>query len=208
MPQLHADTLLIQFAKEPVSGRVKTRMMPHLGAEQACSLHRDLLLWTCRTLTRAGLADVELWVSGNSGHSDFGQCLSMGISGVRAQQGADLGKRMFHAISEGLKIYRKVILVGSDCPGIDASYLGKAITALDCQPLVIGPASDGGYVLIGATEVWSSLFEGVSWGSSEVFAQTKERIAALEKQYVELDVLADIDRPEDLTLWHEIRNNA
>ncbi len=208
MPQSHADTLFIQFAKEPIPGQVKTRMMPYLNAQQACELHRDLLLWTCCTLTGTGLASVELWVSGNSGHRVFTQCADMGIAEVKTQQGADLGERMYHAIYEGLKSYRKVILVGSDCPGIDAGYLNNAIAALDQQTLVLGPASDGGYVLIGATEIWGSLFERVSWGGSEVLAQTKARIATLGEQYFELNVLADIDRPEDLALWQGVLNNV
>jgi len=183
-------------------------MMPHLDAEQACDLHNDLLLWTCRTLTNAGLADVELWVAGDSDHCVFAQCQAMGAGSIKIQQGADLGERMFHAIREGLKRYRKVILVGSDCPGIDAGYLGKAMAALDQQPLVLGPANDGGYVLIGATQSWRSIFEGVSWGSSEVFAQTRQRIKGLGEQYFELDMLADIDRPEDLALWQEIHSAA
>jgi len=200
--------LIIQFAKAPTPGLVKTRMMPHLTPEQACALHHDLLLWTCRTLTAAGLADVELWLAGDRAHPVISECEALGVNAVRRQCGADLGERMFHAISAGLARYCKVILVGSDCPGIDAAYLEHARQALDHAPLAFGPACDGGYVLIGASAIWRGLFEEVSWGQDTVYEQTIERVQALNEHYRELGELADIDRPEDLPLWEALRDGC
>jgi len=196
-----ADVLFIQFAKSPLPGQVKTRMQPVLSAAQACALHCELLLWTCQTLNDAGGAEVELWLSGDMGHPIVGQCRAMGLADVRAQRGGDLGERMYDAISDGLRRYQKVILVGSDCPAIDAHYLDQSVRALDHKPLVIGPANDGGYVLVGATAISAEMFAGVSWGSNGVYAQTTQRIGNLGEQYAQLSSLSDIDRPEDLPLW-------
>jgi len=200
------EALFIQFAREPIPGKVKTRMQTTLSAEQACSLHCDLLLWTCETLCAAQLGDVELWVSGNGTHPVFESCRARGVAEVCIQQGSDLGERMYCAMRDALGRYRKVILVGSDCPAIDGEYLGAALAALDDDPLVLGPATDGGYVLIGGTRIEAGLFQGVSWGRESVFSETLERAAALGYQWTELAELPDIDRPEDLPLWQAFRN--
>ena len=203
------EALFIQFAREPISGKVKTRMQPQLSAVQACELHCDLLLWTCEALCAAKLADVELWVAGDIRHPIFERCVAMGVSQLREQRGADLGERMYDAINDGLKRYRKVILVGSDCPEIDACYLRSALVALEYKPLALGPATDGGYVLLGATRIDAGLFRGVAWGQAGVFAQTVARAAVLDESWSQLETLADIDRPQDVALWHAIvRRNA
>jgi rSAM/selenodomain-associated transferase 1 len=200
------DALIIQFAKLPVPGRVKTRMLSSLSPIEACELHSELMLWTCRTLTEANLADVELWVNGGSEHVSISSCQNLGVTAVHSQHGSDLGERMFHAISDGLLRYRKLVLVGSDCPAIDARYLTDALTALDTESLVLGPANDGGYVLIGATHIEASLFQGVCWGSGAVLDETRERQMASGRSWSELGTLPDIDRPEDLPLWEAIKN--
>ena len=91
--------LLIQFAKSPLPRTVKTRMLPILSAEQACDLHQELLLWTCRTLCESAVGDVELWVSGDLEHPAFDRCRQYGVSALRAQMGGDLGERMFNAMA-------------------------------------------------------------------------------------------------------------
>jgi rSAM/selenodomain-associated transferase 1 len=196
--------LLIQFAKAPVPGEVKTRMMPALSALQACELHQELLLWTCRQLCAARVGTVELWVSGDPDHSVFRQCVRHGVARIQQQAGADLGERMAGAMADGLARYEQVILVGSDCPSIDRRYLQLAAAALAAHSVVLGPADDGGYVLIGANEVKPELFRGIAWGKSGVFAET---VALLERHRVNwtaLDFLPDIDRPGDLPIWRAL----
>ena len=197
-----ASNLLIQFAREPVAGQVKTRMMPELSAQQACDLHRELVLWTCGSLLASGLGEVELAVAGDTGDRLFRQCRELGPIRVSRQRGADLGERMYLAIEQGLREHPRVLLVGSDCPAIDASYLGLALDALDEVPLVLGPALDGGYVLIGAREIHPALFRGIDWGSERVFAQSLERLREAGMSWLALPALADIDRPADLKLWY------
>ncbi len=200
------STLLIQFARAPLAGRVKTRMTPYLTAQEACDLHCELLLWTSATLAGSGLGEVELCVAGNAAHSLFIQCQELGVSRVSRQRGADLGERMYRAIRSALRHYTNVILVGSDCPAIEGSYLEQALRALDTAPLVLGPAEDGGYVLIGAREIHRELFVEIPWGTDQVYTKTIESMRKLDLSWVELPILPDVDRLEDLAAWQTLRD--
>lgn len=197
--------LFIQFAREPVAGAVKTRMTPYLSPEQACQLHCELVLWTCRNLLAARQGAVELCVAGETDHALFQRCRELGVAAVTRQHGTDLGERMYKAIADGLSRYSSVVLVGSDCPGMDGAYLGGALQGLQEAPLVFGPANDGGYVLVGASRVVPEVFEGISWGSDRVYAQTLEALQRLGLRWQELPFLADIDRPEDLPVWRAMQ---
>ena len=200
--------LLLQFAREPVVGAVKTRMMPQLSASEACELHCKLVLWTSDSLLQAGLGPVEMVVAGAVEHSLFVRCRNRGLAGIGRQRGDDLGERMYHALADGLLRYERVILVGSDCPGIDRKYLCSAVTALDAAEVVLGPAFDGGYVLVGARRLYADMFEGIVWGSDTVLAATRERLRRLAVSWTELLPLADIDRPEDLPVWEGLRRTG
>jgi rSAM/selenodomain-associated transferase 1 len=202
------DLLLIQFAKSPQPGQVKTRMTPRLSPEQACDLHCELTRWTCRQLLSSGLGTVELSVAGGREHGLFTECQSMGVSRILRQRGADLGERMYNAIRCGLARYANVILVGSDCPGIDESYLRQAVEALRTAPVVLGPANDGGYVLIGARAIQPEMFKGMPWGGAQVFEKTTATLAREGIHWVALSHQADIDRPEDLPLWEALQRDA
>ena len=200
-----APCLLIQFAREPVAGAVKTRMFPRLTPQQALELHCELVLRTTGTLAGAGLGPVEVAVAGSSNHALFEDCRALGVSRLGDQWGGDLGERMYNALAAGLQRFERVLLVGSDCPGIDSAYLEQALDGLDQADLVLGPATDGGYVLIGAKRISRELFDGVSWGSSTVLAETVHRLRRMSWSWVTLPPLADIDRPEDLAAWEAVR---
>lgn len=199
------DCLFIQFAREPVAGAVKTRMIPHLSPPEACALHAELVLWTAATLVAARLGRVELAVAGSAGHGLFQDCLDLGVAGLTLQRGADLGERMYNALVAGLDRFERVVLVGSDCPSIDRGYLNQALAALDQVDIVLGPAADGGYTLVGARRVPREMFEGISWGTAAVFSETTLRLRRLGVAWTELSVLNDIDRPEDLPAWMALR---
>jgi rSAM/selenodomain-associated transferase 1 len=198
------DLLLIQFAKAPIPGQVKTRMLPALSAEEACVLHQKLLDWTCYTLCDAKLGDVELWVSVDAGNQAFKRGLEQGVSAIQLQSGDDLGARMCHALADGLARYRRVILVGSDCPAITRHYLSEAASLLDSNSVVLGPADDGGYVLVGMTRLCPEIFEGIAWGQDTVWDDTVQILETLRVSWEGLVSLPDIDRPEDLPAWHAI----
>ncbi|MEZ5501433.1 MAG: hypothetical protein R3E50_01805 [Halioglobus sp.] len=109
--------LLIQFARAPRAGQVKTRMLPVLTPSRACELHCELTLWTCRQLLASGLGAVELSVAGDAQHPLFSQCLALGVSRLTQQTGADLGARMYAALRTGLVQHAAVIPGGQRLSG-------------------------------------------------------------------------------------------
>lgn len=189
---------VIQFAKAPVPGAVKTRLQPRLSPEQSAHLHRQLVIH-CH-------AGINAWCNGRADRvpvlaitpevHPFWQ--GFVATGLWPQPEGDLGKRMQAAVDWGLVRADWVILVGSDCPALDADYLQQALDALTAgADLVIGPALDGGYVLL-AMSAPVPVFEGVAWGTDQVLAQTKRLAAAVGLVPQLLPSLPDIDRPEDL----------
>jgi rSAM/selenodomain-associated transferase 1 len=207
-PLHRGEQVLVQFARAPCAGQVKTRLIPHLGAAGACELHCELTLWTCRQLLASRLGPVELHVDGDTDHPLFACCRTEGVAVIAPQYGTDLGQRMYHALRAGLERFTSVILVGSDCPGIDPAYLLQATVALRGASVVLGPASDGGYVLIGARCVSEHVFCDIPFGSDQVFVKT---VAALERagmDWVALPELSDIDRPSDLPVWEAAKRNS
>lgn len=200
--------LLLQFSRAPREGQVKTRLIPHLGAAGACDLHCELTMWTCRALLASGLGPVEVHVDGDTAHPLFERCRDEGASGISSQCGADLGQRMYRALRDGLTRFASVILVGSDCPGIDPVYLRQAAAALRDVAVVLGPATDGGYVLIGARSISGRVFRDIPWGEDQVYMKTLAAVEASGLDWAALPPLADIDRPSDLPLWEAIKHGG
>lgn len=189
-------SLLIQFAKVPVLGQVKTRMQPVLTEQQSLALHCYLVERTHHTLHQQALCKTELWLAGGEAR-EFFESLKP-CPNLKYQRGSDLGERMHRAIATGLECYGSAVLIGSDCPGITPAYLREALLALEIVDVVLGPAVDGGYVLIGMNKACPGAFGGIDWGTDQVLRQTKERLQGLGLTWFELPVLPDIDRPEDL----------
>ncbi|MGI9304492.1 MAG: TIGR04282 family arsenosugar biosynthesis glycosyltransferase [Gammaproteobacteria bacterium] len=190
---------ILVFAKAPVPGEVKTRLMPQLDAAECAELHKKLVARTLSTAIDARLCQVELWCSPDPSHAFFGDCAKrFGITLAR-QDGSDLGARMRSALGQTLDRSEFAIVIGSDCPTMTGAYLAAA-----CEPLahgtrcVLGPAEDGGYVLIGCREVDELLFSAIAWGSSGVLTETLQRLARLGWDYTVLSELWDLDRPQDL----------
>lgn len=189
---------VLQFAKTPRAGRVKTRLMPALGEQGALQMHKKLVRHTWQTLHDANLASVQLWVDA-ADENDFFMTLNPAVEKLHQQQGTDLGARMAHAIEQALAQFELVVVVGSDCPVLDEAYLAAAFEALkQGTEVVLGPASDGGYVLIGMRRFYAEVFCDINWGSGEVLAQTRVRLAQLGCSWHELPQRWDVDRPEDL----------
>jgi len=194
-----ADTVcpVMVFAKAP--GEAKTRLIPALGAAGAGALHRRLVMHCLRAARDSRLGPVELWCAPDTSDPFFRECERwLGIS-LWAQGEGDLGARMQRAFESALVHAARAILIGSDIPALSAQYLRDAERALaGGDDVVIGPAEDGGYVLVGLSRCDPELFRGIPWGGPKVLPETRRRIAALGWRLSELPALWDVDRPEDL----------
>jgi len=185
------------FAKAPVQGEVKTRLIPALGARRAAALQAALIRHTLAISAQSGL-EVELWCHPDQGHPLFSNCAREFAITLRTQEGEDLGARMYHAVRVAL-VAGSVILIGADCPTLTAAELRETSMALQSgNDAVVGPALDGGYYLLGLNRIHPSLFAGVPWGSGQVLAETRQRLRALGWLWRENSIRRDIDRPEDL----------
>lgn len=187
---------LHMLARSPIPGRVKTRLIPALGEEGACDLQRQLL-GRALQLPASQFAQRFLWLDDEP--DDDLQTLADDLGWVLMEQPAgDLGERMRRIATLGLAESDAVVLIGNDCPALDGDYLCTACSALEDQPVVLGPAEDGGYVLLGLRRIDALLFNNLPWGTDQVLAMTCERVQQLGWGHRLLPVLWDVDRPEDL----------
>lgn len=186
------------FAKAPQPGAVKTRLIPRLGAVAATQLHARLVRHTLATARAAQIGPVELWCASDPEHAFFrGLEREFGITRFGQPRG-DLGERMTGACGSVLARARSVVLVGTDCPTLAADDLHAAAAALDAgEDVVLGPAEDGGYYLIGMRRNVPQVFERIEWSTERVLGQTRERLAALGLRWSELAQRWDVDRPAD-----------
>lgn len=193
------------YAKAPVLGQVKTRMQALLGEEGALSLHKALIQYVFRNLDESQLCPIQLWVTQpqtpakiNNLHDELFLTLC-NKSNIFNQSGVDLGAKMAFTARQILKSHDYVVLVGSDCASVDASYLEQALQALEAgKQIVLGPAEDGGYVLLGLRIAPDCLFEQMPWGEAEVMAITRQNLTAAGISWFELESRWDVDRPQDL----------
>lgn len=190
--------LLIIFAKAPVAGYAKTRLVPTLGAVGAARLASHMLEHALGAALASAVGPVQLCCSPDVTHAQFQ--LAADIPGVTlARQGeGDLGQRMQQAFERGLAQFRRVLLIGTDAPALDAAVLRHAAAALYYHDTVIAPASDGGYVLVGLSRPANALFDGIDWSTAKVMAQTRACINTLGLTLCELPTLHDVDEPQDL----------
>ena len=196
---IRAGSRIAVFAKAPIAGEVKTRLIPALGEDGAAALHRALVMHAIETAVGAGIGPVELWCAPDAGHPFFAACSRCCGVTLAAQGEGDLGARMQLAFEKMLGEGGRALLVGSDVPAMTPEYLRAADAALaQGHDAVLGPAEDGGYVLIGLSRVDAGLFENIRWSAPDVLAVTRSRIARLGWRYLELPALWDVDRPEDL----------
>lgn len=184
------------FAKAPVAGEVKTRLVPLLGPADAAELHATLVRHALATACAAGVGPVSLWCAPDRGHPFFAACAGEYGVALHEQRGGHLGERMARAF-ERLLAAGPALLVGSDCPSLSAGDLREAAAALAGHEAVVQPAEDGGYVLVGLARALPGLFEGIRWGEAGVMRETRERLRAAGAAWRELPERWDVDRPED-----------
>ena len=191
---------LIVFTRYPEPGITKTRLIPVLGKAGAANLHR---LMAQRTIARALSLQKSRRLSVEIHHTGGSQQQMQDWLGTdliyQNQIDGDLGARMAAAFQNSFDSgVDKVAIIGTDCPDLKAEILAQAFDRLSDRDLVLGPAKDGGYYLIGLRRSIPELFDGINWGTSEVFASTRAIAQNLGLNIAVLPILADIDRPEDL----------
>jgi rSAM/selenodomain-associated transferase 1 len=186
------------FAKAPEVGKVKTRLIPKLGEQVATNVHKQLVKHCLQQFS--GTFTTQLWCAPNQSHPFFQACQKEFNISLHNQQGANLGERMAYALSSNTAA---VVLIGSDCPSLKPQIIREAFIALQQDnQVVLAPAEDGGYVLIGMQQVQPTLFTNIPWGTSQVMTKTRERLHDLDVRWKELPTQWDVDSPEDVERWN------
>ncbi len=194
-----SDCRLIIFAKAPVPGEVKTRLVPFLGEGPTTLLYERMVLHTLTTAVNAASGPVDLWCTPSIEHPFFRRCAKEFKVGLMTQTDGDMGRRMAHAFRETLTRASWVLLMGTDCPSLTPDDLIEAAAFLkEGTDAVIIPSKDGGYVLIGLRHNADDLFREVPWGTERVMEETRLRLRKLGWRWHELPERWDVDRPEDV----------
>lgn len=195
---------LLVFTRYPEPGKTKTRLMPALGAEGAAALQKQMTehtLATVRQLRRQGMPiDVDIQFAG--GDRSRMRAWLGGEWDYSPQCDGDLGDRLSRAFEDAFnRGATAVVAIGIDCPDITTEGLADALSRLQSTEVVLGPADDGGYYLLGLSRFVPELFQGIDWGTERVLQQTLAWIDQLNLSSTQLPILPDVDRPEDLPIW-------
>lgn len=193
------DTAVVVFVKKPLPGLVKTRLAKTYGNRGSARIARRLAEHQLRNLSSLDGVDVVLSCSPDTSHPFFSRLQDQtGCRAVRQEKG-DLGRRMFTCFKSMLKQYRHVVIIGTDCPELDAGVIRQALNELRSgAEVVLGPSVDGGYYLVGADKTDPGLFSGISWGTSSVLNDSIRRLDRLGWRYRLLGELMDIDTADDV----------
>ncbi|NJL89317.1 MAG: glycosyltransferase [Coleofasciculaceae cyanobacterium SM2_1_6] len=202
---------LIVFTRYPEVGKNKTRLIPEIGADLATQLHQHLAASTlqqCRQLYLGQSANnfTKITVSFTGGdRALMADWLGADLD-YQPQGAGDLGAKMLGALEQLWQPDNYFVLIGTDCPALDAQILQKSFQELAHHDLVLGEAADGGYYLIGLKKIIPQLFQGIAWGTETVFRETVTIAHRLSLKIGYLPVLRDIDRPADLTYLASLPN--
>lgn len=194
---MNAEPVAIAIlAKAPIPGLAKTRLIPELGAHGAAVLQERLTERAVETAVAADTGPVTLWCTPELDHAAFQELAARFPVTLKRQPDGDLGERMLGAIAA---VGGPTLVIGTDCPALEPATLRAAAEALcDGADVVVTPAEDGGYVLVGARKAHAALFSEMPWGTDTVMKETRARLGAQRLAAVELAPLWDIDRPVDL----------
>lgn len=194
---------LLIFTRYPEPGTTKTRLIPVLGEAGAAELQRQMTHHTlvqAENLRSQRSLSIHICYAGGS-LPLMQEWLGADLS-YRQQGKGDLGQRMKFAFQSAFTAgANRVVAIGIDCPDIDAALLNQAFEALKQHDLVLGPAEDGGYYLIGLNQLVPELFAGIDWGTDTVLNATQNIAQNLGLEVYALRLLNDVDRPEDLSIW-------
>ena len=200
----YPDAVVLVFAKAPVPGQVNTRLIPDIGVEAATELQKELLLSRLEDLQDIKLCETQLWCAPDSTPAFFQNCKQQFDVELYEQCGTDLGERMSYAIEQSLKNFKRVILIGTDAPSLTTENIETAIQQLVENDIVIGPAEDGGYVLIGMSQHYHDVFQSIEWGSDMVLEATRKIFKENSLSSAELELCWDIDRLEDYQRYKKL----
>ncbi len=194
------DEALIVFLKIPQKGRVKTRLATDTDDDTALKVYKKLISLTFDRAAAYEKADVHLFFTGERGGDEAIPERFF----IHSQKGENLGARMTNAFRKILgKGYSKVCIIGSDCPELESSHLGDAFSALDAVDVVVGPARDGGYYLLGMKKDDTAVFGLERWSHADVFEQTMQIIKEKKLSYAQLRQLSDLD---DITDYNRLKH--
>jgi rSAM/selenodomain-associated transferase 1 len=201
------DIHLLIFAREPVLGRVKTRLAADIGPEAALATYRELLTLTAAAV-RAAQVPATVWLADAPTEPALGTAASAarpewpGLPWRVQPAAGSLGERMAHAFAEAFAAGAgRVVIIGTDCPGLSADLLRQAFAQLATHDLVVGPATDGGYYLLGMKQLHARLFTDKQWSTATVLPATLADAARLGLRVAQLPTLADVDSAADLAAW-------
>ena len=185
---------LIIFARNPVRGKVKTRLAATMGDDKALSIYQSLLEHTVQITQQLPYDCYVFYADGISKNDVWPDDLYL----KKNQEGKDLGQRMLHAFDTLFQQgYQKIIIIGTDCFELSSSILLDAFTALDEKEVVIGPSEDGGYYLLGMRQFFPFLFEEKAWSTDSVYSSTVQQLVIQNIRYEILPILNDIDTEDD-----------
>lgn len=197
---------LLILAKAPVPGQVKTRLAGQLGRRGAAELYKKLLRRTLVIAQAARLCPIELWGAPDGRHGFFIACRRDDGVRLRRQCGGDLGRRMGHALNRTLAEGHSAVLIGGDCASLGEAELRETFRQLATgAEAVLGPAADGGYLLIGLNQPAPALFRGIAWGTPTVLAATRRRLRRADLHWAELPTGWDVDTPADVRRLRQIQ---
>ena len=186
---------LIIFAKNPVAGKVKTRLAATIGNVAALKIYNELIAHTISITTDLPIDKYVFYlneITRNDMWDDY-------IFFKKLQNGNNLGERMKNAFRDVFKKgYKSVVIIGTDCPALNGNIIMESFAKLDLYDVIIGPAEDGGYYLLGIKYLYSALFENIQWSTSAVLNETKIKCVELKLDYYMLPLLNDIDEEKDL----------
>ena len=193
----------VVLTKAPIAGLVKTRLIPALGEQGACDIYIQLLNrleTTLRHFIATHGGSVALWVAGDQQHEVFDSWSCFATFYAQPDQG-NLGERMAISVKSALSRERTPILIGVDVPDLNEAYLTDCVQQLHNHDLVISPAEDGGYGLLGMKAFYTELFEDKAWGTDSVFSSTQLDIEGLGLSAGVLPTVWDVDEPADVKRW-------
>ncbi len=183
---------LIIFVRNPVHGKVKTRLAAQIGEGPALSIYLKLLQHT-RLVALEAVCEKFIFTT-----EVFTDDFWKGFT-IEEQSSGDLGDKMMHAFKDLFKHgYENVLIIGSDCPGLSAKHIQHAFDSLLVNDIVIGPAKDGGYYLLGMKKIYKPIFQNKRWSTAAVFDETLRTINSLKLSLHVMDVLSDVDEASDV----------